>query len=400
MTDFSLIDVDAHVTEAADTWTSRTAAKYRDRVPQVRRVDGQDVWFIDGQIASPVGPTAPAGWRDPVPAMPQTYDDLLPAAYDAKARLALLDEVGIWAQLLYPNVGGFGGQRFLRLKDRALMYDCVRAYNDWLLEWASADPHRLIPVAAMPFWDVDDCVREVQRCAGLGFRAVLFTGEPHRFELPYLGDRYWDPLWSAVQEHRLPVNLHVGGGEFNWDIRRTHERGFAEAFALEGLALFHKNGQQVCDVLLSGILPRFPGLRVVSVESGIGWLPFALEAIDYQFVEGGGTRTPAGVRSDAQRIFRRSGLDHLLVREEGHPGLHRTLHSRRQRDVRNRLPAPHLPLWRRASAAGRHLRRYRRRHPPTSGVGQRRRALRAPGPGERVTAAGHRPDGGGLAFHR
>jgi uncharacterized protein len=291
MTEFSLIDVDAHVTEAADTWTSRTAAKHRDRVPQVRRVDGQDVWFIDGQIASPVGPTAPAGWRDPVPAMPQTYDDLLPAAYDAKARLALLDEVGIWAQLLYPNVGGFGGQRFLRLQDRSLMYECVRAYNDWLLEWASADPHRLIPVAALPFWDVDDCVREVQRCAELGFRAVLFTGEPHRFDLPYLGDRYWDPLWSAVQEHRLPVNLHVGGGEFNWDLRRTRERGFAEAFALEGLALFHKNGQQVCDVLLSGILPRFPGLRVVSVESGIGWLPFALEAIDYQFVEGGGTRT-------------------------------------------------------------------------------------------------------------
>lgn len=77
----------------------------------------------------------------------------------------------------------------------------------------------------------------------------------------------------------MPVNLQVGGGEFNWDVRRTKERGFAEAFALEGLALFHKNGQQVCDVLVSGILPRFPGLRVVSVESGIGWLPIALERL-------------------------------------------------------------------------------------------------------------------------
>jgi predicted TIM-barrel fold metal-dependent hydrolase len=291
MTDYTLIDVDAHITETPDTWVARTPTKYRDRVPQVRRVDGQDVWFIDGEVASPVGPTAPAGWHDPVPAMPKTYEDLLPAAYDANARLALLDEVGIWAQLLYPNVGGFGGQRFLRLKDRELMYECVRAYNDWQLDWTSADRRRLIPVASMPFWDVDDCVREVERTAALGFKTVLFTGEPHRFDLPYLGDPYWDGLWAAVQAHEMPVNLHVGGGEFNWDTRRTVERGFAETFALEGLALFHKNGQQVCDVLLSGILPRFPGLRVVSVESGIGWLPFALEAIDYQFVEGGGTRT-------------------------------------------------------------------------------------------------------------
>ena len=291
MTHYTIIDVDAHVTEAPDTWTSRVAAKYLDRVPHVRRVDGKDVWFIDGQVASPVGPTAPAGWSSPVPAMPNTYEDLLPAAYDAHARLALLDEVGIWAQLLYPNVGGFGGQRFLRLKDRELMYECVRAYNDWQHEWASADARRLIPVASLPFWDVDDCVREIERTAALGFKTVLFTGEPHRFDLPYMGDAHWNPLWAAATEHQMPVNLHVGGGEFNWDLRRTAERGFAETFAIEGLALFHKNGQQVCDVLLSGILPRFPTLRIVSVESGIGWLPFALEAIDYQFIEGGGKHT-------------------------------------------------------------------------------------------------------------
>jgi uncharacterized protein len=291
MTEYSIIDVDSHITEAPDTWTARTATKYRERVPQVRRVDGRDVWFIDGQIASPVGPTAPAGWSEPPPAMPPTYEDLLPAAYDAKARLEYLDGAGIWAQLLYPNVGGFGGQRFLRLKDRVLMYECVRAYNDWQYEWASADARRLIPVASLPFWDVDECVREVERCAALGFKAVLFTGEPHRFDLPYLGEPYWDPLWATVSGCGMPVNLHVGGGEFNWDTNRMNIRGFAESFALEGLTLFHKNGQQVCDVLLSGILPRHPGLRVVSVESGIGWLPFALEAIDYQFVEGGGRRS-------------------------------------------------------------------------------------------------------------
>jgi uncharacterized protein len=288
MIEYTLIDVDSHITETPDTWVDRVAAKHRDRVPRVERIDGQDTWLIDGERATPVGPTAPAGWTEPMPTMPRTYEDLLPAAFDARARLDLLDEVGIWAQMLYPNVGGFGGQRFLKLGDRELMYECVRAYNDWQHDWASADPARLIPVASMPFWDVDDCVREMERCAGLGYKTILFTGEPHRFDLPYLGEKYWDKLWAAASEHAMPVNLHVGGGEFNWDMRRMAQRGFAESFALEGLTLFHKNGQQVCDVLLSGLLPRFPRLRVVSVESGIGWMPFAMEAIDYQFIEGGG----------------------------------------------------------------------------------------------------------------
>jgi uncharacterized protein len=288
---YSIIDVDSHVTEPPDVWTSRVAARHVERVPQVRRVDGHDVWFIDGERVAEVGPTAPAGTKFVLPEMPRVYEDLLLAAYDAKARLELLDSEGIWAQLLYPNVGGFGGQNFLRLGDHELMYECVRAYNDWQLEWASADPRRLIPVASMPFWDVRDCVREVLRCVDAGFGTILFTGEPHRFDLPYLGDHYWDPLWAAVSEAGMPVNLHVGGGRMEWDVRRTEQRGFAETFAIEGLSLFHKNGQQVCDVLLSGILPRYPDLKIISVESGIGWLPFALEAIDYQFIEGGGPAT-------------------------------------------------------------------------------------------------------------
>src|SRR5207302_5213814 len=94
--EYTLIDVDSHITEAPDTWVARVPAKYRDRVPRVERRDGEDVWLIDGERATTVGPTAPAGWTEPMPTMPRTYEDLLPAAYDAKARLELLDEIGIW----------------------------------------------------------------------------------------------------------------------------------------------------------------------------------------------------------------------------------------------------------------------------------------------------------------
>jgi predicted TIM-barrel fold metal-dependent hydrolase len=289
--EYRIIDVDTHITEPPDVWTARVPTKYRDAVPRVERVDGRDLWFLGGEQIGAVGPTAPVGFGQPMPQNPTGYDDIHPAAWKAEARLELMDRQGIWAQVLYPNVAGFGGQKFLMLGDRTLMYECVRAYNDFQIDWASADHRRLIPTMAVPFWDVDDCVREIERCAALGYRAINFTGEPQVFGQPWLGEAYWDPFWAAACHHDMPVSFHIGSGDFVWDRARTERRGFAEVYALQSVHLFHKNGLQVCDLLLSGVLPRFPELRVVSVESGIGWIPFTFEALDNQFVEGGGRRT-------------------------------------------------------------------------------------------------------------
>ncbi len=49
-----------------------------------------------------------------------------PGAYDANARLKYMDEMGIWAMVMYPNVGGFGAQQFLKLNDPELMLTCVQ----------------------------------------------------------------------------------------------------------------------------------------------------------------------------------------------------------------------------------------------------------------------------------
>ena len=74
-----------------------------------------------------------------------------------------MDAIGIWAQVLYPNVAGFGSQRFLTIPDDELKLICVRAYNDFLRDWAIADPRRLITIMSTPFWDVDAAVAEVER---------------------------------------------------------------------------------------------------------------------------------------------------------------------------------------------------------------------------------------------
>jgi predicted TIM-barrel fold metal-dependent hydrolase len=289
-----LIDVDAHLTEPGDVWTSRVPAAYLDRVPQMHRAaDGKDVWLLDGTPFYTVGMTATAGWSKPFPDGPPTLDDCHPASYDPHARLKYLDEVGIWAQVQYPNVAGFGSQRFLTIPDDELKLICVRAYNDFLRDWASADATRLLTVMSTPFWDVDAAVAEIERGAEAGHCGVLFTAEPQRFGLPFLGEPHWDPFWAAAQAAGLPIHFHIGGGDAGSTFKpdRVAAHGNASTYSYVSTEMFLKNGLQVADLLTSGVLPRFPDLDFVSVESGIGWIPFVLEAVDHSYLEAREGRT-------------------------------------------------------------------------------------------------------------
>jgi predicted TIM-barrel fold metal-dependent hydrolase len=234
-----------------------------------------------------VGVTAPAGWPTFPPEYPPTYEDCHPGAYRASDRLAYMDEAGIWAQLLYPNVGGFGSEKFLRLQDGALKLLCVSTYNDFLLEWSSADHRRLLPIVATPYWDIDATVHEIQRCIPLGARGILFTGEPQRFGLPLLGAPHWDPLWDLAQDANLPIHFHIGNAGISLEESnpaRYQYHGAPGSQAYTAISLFMKNGVQCSDLLTSGVLNRYPALKFVSVESGIGWLPFMLEATDYSWL--------------------------------------------------------------------------------------------------------------------
>ena len=116
----------------------------------------------------------------------------------------------------------------------------------------------------------------------------MFTGEPQHFGLPYLGDHHWDPFWSAVAETGLSVSFHIGSGDFTSGFApaRLRAHGIGATRVSTSVALFLENGQQIVDLLMSGVLARFPTLRFVSVESGIGFLPFVLDAADYAFEDG------------------------------------------------------------------------------------------------------------------
>jgi predicted TIM-barrel fold metal-dependent hydrolase len=290
MSDYTFIDADTHITEPADVWTSRVPAKWKDDVPQVHWVEAaqEEMWHVGGNAFLPVGMTALAGFDGKFPKHPARFEDAHPGSYDASARLRYMDEIGCAAQVLYPNVGGFGSQFFLRLPDAELKLACVRAYNDFQLDWISPDPSRFVAVMATPFWDVPAAVKEIERCAKLGHRGILFTASPQDFGLPYLADKHWDPIWAAAENSGLPISFHIGSGEDMTEMNeaRIGAMGMAPTYALSSCRLFLGLGMQLADLLLSGVPARFPDLQFVSVESGIGWVPFVLEAADYSLEQG------------------------------------------------------------------------------------------------------------------
>jgi predicted TIM-barrel fold metal-dependent hydrolase len=216
---------------------------------------------------------------------PKGFQQMHPAAYDPKARLKYMDEMGIWAMVMYPNVGGFGAQDFLKLYDPELMLTCVQIYNDWQTEWASTDSRRLLPITSIPFWDVTAAAEEVRRCAAAGHRGILFTGEPQSFGQPLLGDSHWNPLWEVAVELDLPISFHIGSGALpgNAIINRIAAYGRAATYTMGAVTLLLQNSCQLSDLIMSGVLARYPTIKFVSVESGIGWIPFVLETMDYQF---------------------------------------------------------------------------------------------------------------------
>ena len=285
---FRVVDVDSHLTEPPDTWTARFPARRHDDVPHIERIDGRDVWMAGGTRLGAPGYYSMAGHDGVMPlSIPDTFADIHPAMYDPTERLAFLDREGIDAQVLYPNVGGFGNGYFLQLGDRAFVMECVRAYNDFLTDWCSVAPDRLVAITALPFWDVDLAIAELQRCVANGHRAVNFCNQPQDHGQPPLAHRHWDPIWAAAEEAGIPVSFHVGGGQMGTQFVDSAEMGWMTNFAKTSSLIFLDNIKCISDLIFGGICHRFPALSFVSVESGVGWLPSMLETFDWQWRNGG-----------------------------------------------------------------------------------------------------------------
>ncbi len=284
-----VIDIDSHYTEPPDLWTSRAPAAWKARVPRVvRDGEGRARWIVDDDVDfGPLGFTVVRKDGEKAYGMISLpdYDEMSDAASYPEPRLQLLDRLGIARQIIYPNVAGFGSNRFMTLEDGELRNVCARVYNDAIIDLQAAGGGRLFPQALTPFWDIDECVREVRRVKDAGITGITMTDTPEAFGLPHLHEPHWDPLWSTCEEMGIPVNFHVGSGNNLGQQMLWKGYGPQRSLAAISVSLFMVQCKTIMNLIFSGLLDRYPALNFVSVESGIGWIPFLLEAMEWQYDE-------------------------------------------------------------------------------------------------------------------
>ena len=300
-----IISVDDHVVEPPDLWSSRLPAKYRDRGPRVERdtavfnfeggvfsyekgVEGGTPcdWWLYDDLVYPFPKLSAAVGFDDLDIEPVTFDQIHPAGWIQKERLAAMDENHVDASICFPNVlPRFCGQTFYEREDKDLALLCVQAYNDWMIdEWCAGDAKgRLIPLTLIPLWDPVAAAAEVHRCADKGSFAVAFSENPYPLGLPSIHDkdRFWDPFLRACEETDTVVCMHIGSSS------QMPSTSPDAPFAVSSTITFSNAMGSMCDYILSGVFVRFPRLKIAYSEGQVGWMPYVIERMDKIWEERG-----------------------------------------------------------------------------------------------------------------
>lgn len=277
-----LISTDDHLIEPPSLWVDRLPERYREQGPRIIEKVVNDpnrpthVWTYEGRVYPYIGLNAVAGKRpEEFGAEPVRFDDMLPGCYDPVARIQDMDIDGVQAALSFPSFPKFAGTIFLQATDRDLALLCVQAWNDYVIdEWCPTAPDRLIPMAILPLWDTDLCVKEIERTAAKGVKTISFVENPVPLGLPSFHTDHWDSVFSAAEDANLPLCVHFGTS--GKPPITAEEAPMAVSIALYGCNSMYATA----DLLFSPVFHRHPNLKFALSEGGIGWVPYMLERLD------------------------------------------------------------------------------------------------------------------------
>ncbi len=206
--------------------------------------------------------------------------------WDSNRRLRDCDADGIAAELIFPNtIPPFYPRHALgaTLPDTREEYERrlagVRASNRWVADFCAAAPLRRRGVVQILLNDIDDAVEDIRWGKEAGLAAILIPGIKPGHPLDGLWSDRYDPIWAAAQELELPVNQHSGAGapEVGTD------PGEVAAHNFESVATHFYSQRAIWNLIYGGVLERFPGLKFVMTEDGLGWVPELLELLDNHF---------------------------------------------------------------------------------------------------------------------
>ncbi|MDT5065950.1 MAG: hypothetical protein QOK02_2105 [Mycobacterium sp.] len=280
LNDLVMVSVDDHVVEPPDLFDGRLAAKYREYAPEfITNADGTNVWKYNGETVMNVALNAVAGRpKEEYGIEPTSFTQLRPGTYDHEERVKDMSANGVLGSLCFPSFPQFCGQLFARTADKDVALAMVRAYNDWHVdEWCGNHPGRFIPCGLPAIWDPEVMAAEIRRVAQKGCHALTFSENPSKLGWPSIHSDHWDPVWRACSDEGVVVCMHIGSSS-----QLTIPSPDAPMDVM--ITLQPKNiVQAAADLVWSKTLRNYPDLKVALSEGGIGWIPYFLERVDYNY---------------------------------------------------------------------------------------------------------------------
>lgn len=196
---------------------------------------------------------------------------------DPAQRIKDQDLDGVQAEVLYGILGAVN-----RINDVKATAEATRIYNDWLASFCKPHPDRLIGLGLIPGNSIEAAVAEAKRLTTLGIRGVEMSLSGNAIPL---FECQWDPLWALLADAGVPIHFHITPPIWAPDLAHWKP---TEARASQAV-LISKAPLAAVDILMSimygGALERFPKLNVVFGESGLSWIPFVLDRMDYEWEE-------------------------------------------------------------------------------------------------------------------
>ncbi|HKY89627.1 MAG TPA: amidohydrolase family protein [Nevskiaceae bacterium] len=286
-----IVDCDTHFTEPPDLFTANAPAGLKGKLPHVRRIDGADRWFIGDKDFGSIGGNVIAADRNKLLGRLafQNYDQIHAGSYQIEARLKEMDAIGVWAHICYQNGGLTQAGSLVALGDDELALTIVRMFNDACADRMKASGGRINCMATLPYWDQKAMVAEMRRIIDLGLKGVVMPDRPERLVEGYLGadgkvSPYWEAIFDLSNATGMPLTFHLNHS-LDADSAIWNNLGFDQRLPIH--AMLHSVGTSatMSNFMVSGLLDKYTALKIGLIESGAGWVPFVLEAMEHQLAE-------------------------------------------------------------------------------------------------------------------